>query len=123
MLLTNEQISLVENWIKALRSGEYKQGKGTLWNRFTNTFCCLGVECKVNGVPDKDIAGSFGPWYNRNELLGFIGYRPSKLQSERELFASMNDEENYTFNDIASVLEFYLEVVRIEDEIEKEMAA
>ena len=28
-------------WLKALRSGEYKQGEGALRNR--NRFCCLGV--------------------------------------------------------------------------------
>lgn len=30
-------------WLKALRSGKYKQGKGTLYDPTTKTFCCLGV--------------------------------------------------------------------------------
>jgi predicted nucleotidyltransferase len=30
-----------EKWINALRSGEYKQGKGCLYNG--ESFCCLGV--------------------------------------------------------------------------------
>lgn len=30
-------------WLKALRSDKYKQGKGTLYDPTTKTFCCLGV--------------------------------------------------------------------------------
>lgn len=30
-------------WLKALRSGEYSQTKGTLYNPVTCGFCCLGV--------------------------------------------------------------------------------
>lgn len=41
---------LKEKWVAALRSGEYKQGKNLLHNREDNTFCCLGVLCKVMGA-------------------------------------------------------------------------
>jgi hypothetical protein len=34
-------------WIKALRSGEYKQGKGQL-RSVENNFCCLGVLCNIH---------------------------------------------------------------------------
>jgi hypothetical protein len=34
-------------WVAALRSGEYKQGKGAL--RLNNKFCCLGVLCDLYG--------------------------------------------------------------------------
>jgi hypothetical protein len=33
-------------WIAALRSGEYKQGKGNLRD-MDNKFCCLGVLCDI----------------------------------------------------------------------------
>lgn len=33
-------------WIKALRSGKYKQGRGALRN-WDNTYCCLGVLCDL----------------------------------------------------------------------------
>lgn len=39
-----------EQWIKALRSGEYKQGIGQLHYRTKNgssQFCCLGVLCDL----------------------------------------------------------------------------
>jgi len=32
-------------WIEALRSGEYKQGRGAL--REWDKFCCLGVACEL----------------------------------------------------------------------------
>lgn len=36
---------LRDEWVKALRSGEYAQGKGTL--QFGSSFCCMGVLCEV----------------------------------------------------------------------------
>ena len=33
-------------WIKALRSGKYKQGRGAL-RKTDNTYCCLGVLCDL----------------------------------------------------------------------------
>ena len=35
----------VKRWVKALRSGEYKQGSGAL--RMGDEFCCLGVACDL----------------------------------------------------------------------------
>lgn len=34
-------------WLKALRSGDYVQGKNHLHNHLTNTYCCLGVLCDL----------------------------------------------------------------------------
>ena len=34
-----------KKWLKALRSGKYKQGMGTL--RIEDRFCCLGVLCDL----------------------------------------------------------------------------
>ena len=35
----------IEEWVEALRSGEYKQGGGKLRNG--DKFCCLGVACDL----------------------------------------------------------------------------
>lgn len=55
--------SLLKDWIKALRSRKYDQGRSRLHNPNTNTFCCLGVRCEVaiqHGVPlKKDITGKY----------------------------------------------------------------
>jgi hypothetical protein len=50
-----------QKWVKALRSGKYKQGEGRLKQK--DTFCCLGVLCdlyrKETGEPwEKDEYGS-----------------------------------------------------------------
>jgi hypothetical protein len=38
-------------WLAALRSGKYKQAKGTLQNE--NGYCCLGVACEILIPEDK----------------------------------------------------------------------
>ena len=38
-----------QKWVKALRSGEYKQGNGNLYKSDENCFCCLGVACLIAG--------------------------------------------------------------------------
>lgn len=35
----------MQKWVDALRSGEFKQGKGHL--RVNDTYCCLGVACEL----------------------------------------------------------------------------
>ena len=40
----NKQI--MKRWVKALRSGKYKQGKNWL-NAGNKKFCCLGVLCEI----------------------------------------------------------------------------
>ena len=34
-----------KKWVRALRSGKYKQGRE--WLRAGDTFCCLGVACEL----------------------------------------------------------------------------
>ena len=38
--------SIVKRWVKALRSGKYKQAESTLRD-LSNRMCCLGVLCDV----------------------------------------------------------------------------
>ena len=41
--------SLKKKWVKALCSGDYKQGVGKLWNAKNNGYCCLGVLAVLDG--------------------------------------------------------------------------
>ena len=41
---------LKAQWVAALLSGDYTQGRGELKTR-TGEFCCLGVYCDMTGVP------------------------------------------------------------------------
>lgn len=41
-------------WVKALRSGKYKQGKGQLFQKEDNQYCCLGVACVIQKIKPDD---------------------------------------------------------------------
>lgn len=67
---------LRDEWVKALRSGEYKQGIGHL--QIGHRFCCLGVLCVVSEKigfskvrrfdnSDPDLAGQVQGMYLRNQ--------------------------------------------------------
>ena len=47
MKTLNKKTTLTD-WVAALRSGKYKQQKGTL--RGSRGYCCIGVLCAINGV-------------------------------------------------------------------------
>jgi hypothetical protein len=46
----------IRKWVEALRSGEYRQGKGHLTvldsEEQERSYCCLGVACEISGVTD-----------------------------------------------------------------------
>ena len=45
-----------KQWVKALTSGKYRQGKVHLYKKSANRFCCLGVYLKeVEKVPTKEL--------------------------------------------------------------------
>ena len=59
-----------DEWLKALRSGEYAQGQGALQEdvQERQLHCCLGVLCVIQNRPKhRDIAG-------RTEFDGTTGY-------------------------------------------------
>jgi hypothetical protein len=91
--MTNKMDPILKaNWCKALRSGEYVQGQGTLRND-AGQYCCLGVLCVVAGLeldpsgnspvgskdsyqPIEPLVGdaSLNALYHRND--GICGQRP-----------------------------------------------
>lgn len=42
-------------WLKALRSGKFKQGRHTLFDPDTGGHCCLGVLCSIEGVSNRKL--------------------------------------------------------------------
>jgi hypothetical protein len=86
---------LKQKWVTALRSGEFKQGRGALEE--DGTFCCLGVLCRVTGRPTTHKNG--GPNRDRRplplELLNF---------EQQWRLTAMNDAGK-TFPEIASYIE------------------
>jgi hypothetical protein len=62
MDLTNKK-ELKRVWVEALRSGKYKQTKGTLHNLNNGGFCCLGVAADVWGLATPEKMGTFTLWH------------------------------------------------------------
>lgn len=122
-MLTTEQKERWNAWIAALRSGAFIQGKNNLKVQTEDGFrhCCLGVACELAqaaGCPieeDHDYSmhtfngyGSVLPeavrtWYGFTSDLPQVPYLDRK-----ESLACMNDYLNMTFDQIADVLEAYV---------------
>lgn len=102
-------------WVKALLSGRYKQGKGTL--RRDGRFCCLGVLCDLHakatgGKWKKEITDDYSyhgssatlpqvvaEWSGINDddpRLSRTGFRAAKLNDSGKDFNYIADRiENY----------------------------
>lgn len=100
---------LKAKWIAALRSGQYKQGKGALCSK--DTFCCLGVLAEVFGAQKQSDA--FGTIYLfETGVLTDIDYEwdmnvPEILLDEdnQDELTNMNDAEGKSFAEIADWIE------------------
>jgi hypothetical protein len=98
----NKQIR--NQWVAALRSGEYKQGKHLL--RSTgDRYCCFGVLCEVLGQ-EWELREGFNTKWSCN---GHSGWPPDVAAEEVgveyvDMLVSMNDEGR-TFLEIADYIE------------------
>lgn len=110
-----------QQWVAALRSGEYKQGAGAL-HRFSeagDTYCCLGVLCDLavkasvcRRYMDEDGIYHYGHASHNDTYLdssivewsGLDGYNP-KVEGRR--LAELNDK-GFTFDQIADLIEWGL---------------
>lgn len=116
-------------WMKALRSGRYKQTRAVLHD--ADGYCCLGVLCQVMGkrsVPgsgggreypgasiNEDDDGWFDERGNRRRQPRSKGMPPQDVCEAAELdvivvgdLANLNDEESMTFKEIADWIEVNL---------------
>lgn len=55
--MNEEQKENIREWIKVLRSGEYKQSSGEL--KGESGYCCLGVACMIHKIPYKERGHGF----------------------------------------------------------------
>ena len=103
-------------WVKALRSGDFKQGRKQLVNRVngSDVFCCLGVLCDLAGIPRPD--GQFVGHTENNtkatkaacDWVGLTSrggsYFPRQPHSGRTALWRRNDQ-GATFEQIARIIE------------------
>lgn len=101
------------DWVKALRSGKYKQGRGLLRND-NDGYCCLGVLCdlhsKVYNVDWKPYEAIYGFQYD-----GCGGGLPESVAiwsnlpvSAKHNLTDMNDFSGANFEAIADYIEMWL---------------
>lgn len=57
-------------WANALRSGDYKQGRGQLRTE-QNKFCCLGVLCNLHALAHPEIAAKQS---RKDSYLGSLSF-------------------------------------------------
>lgn len=101
-----------EKWLKALRSGKFKQGQSVLKDK--DKFCCLGVAARICHVPDEKFRSAAfieDDFVKRNEKT-IKKYLPKVLIGDTEnilidKLTSMNDSGK-SFNKIANWIEKYL---------------
>lgn len=100
-----------KRWLKALRSGKYKQTAGTLRDAYG--FCCLGVLCDVVAKHENKkwrrntFSGEMAnlPEYV-SELVGIEGSDPDiKYKYDFVALSYLNDSEGLDFNELADLIE------------------
>jgi hypothetical protein len=95
-------------WIAALRSGDYKQGRGQL-RTTRNKFCCLGVLCNIHAQEHPEIAEKQRA---PDRYMCHVGTLPNcvfewasiTIDYETRLI-DMNDTNGITFKQIAAWIE------------------
>jgi len=117
----NKQIK--QRWVAALRSGEYTQGRGKL-HKFCGSFCTLGVLVDL-AVQDKICEWGENDCCKENEILiddtrGYYELLPQRVIAWAGLDSDnprindgdncnsitwMNDEKEYSFSQIATLIE------------------
>jgi hypothetical protein len=102
-----------KKWVNALRSGNFQQGAGNLYDSDDNTYCCLGVagaicgipKAKLNGVGFLDTVSTVKKLAEKNKIPTIL------INSEDDALpthlAEMNDGLN-SFKKIAAYIERYL---------------
>ena len=105
--------SVAKDWVAALRSGKYKQGKPGQLKDSEGNYCCLGVLCEISGL---EYQGSNGTLPYSVQI--FSGLKSSNGRFDYSLnLADLNDnhfngfycpvtiKERYTFEEIADIIE------------------
>lgn len=119
----------LDEWIEALESGRYEQGRSVLKRRprtGSAKYCCIGVLCELDDeftwATDPNSGGWDGEliygWSNTSSIFstGIRHSLPPQLQAELHLgprasdaLVKMNDTYSFTFPEVAAVLRLHQE--------------
>lgn len=93
----------LNRWIKALKSGDFKQAHNELTNR-NEGFCCMGVLCEIEGLPKKSSNYKFPckdecnkVWHHFVPPAGWLGLTGEQINK----LAKLNDHWDWTLPQIA----------------------
>ena len=100
-----------EKWIKALRSGFYKQT--TCYLQVNDSYCCLGVACDVyeKETGNRLIPGGIGEnLEDHPEVKDWLGLNTNEGHFRLEngglsCLVDLNDVDQLTFEEIADIIE------------------
>jgi hypothetical protein len=112
-----------KDWLAALRSGKYKQGKIRL--RYGDNYCCLGIACEVAGmepiisgiVDDEPIYSYEGrTFFLMEKVMKYYGFKTScggfiDAGNCNQSLSLYNDDGGYNFVQIAQIAERYMEEI------------
>lgn len=77
-----------KQWVKALRSGRYRQARETLVNKSGTAFCCLGVLAKIQGCS----VAAIREQQNSSDAITLpTGFNARLPVATRQRLADMND--------------------------------
>ena len=102
----NETTQLFKDWIVALRSGRYPQGKDGL--NIEGMFCCLGVACDLEGrFPwvKGEIHGRYRYYGKNSTSLDHTTMTALGISNETEIEVMAMNDSGSTFAQIADYLE------------------
>jgi len=106
-----------DKWVKALRSGEYEQGRGCL--KKYDTYCCLGVLCDIHAKETGNEWESINDYeYSYFNSMGSLPFTVKKwagisstcIHANKNIkigLIAMNDDGK-PFTEIADIIEEYL---------------
>lgn len=101
-----------KRWVKALRSGEFQQGKGYLkllpfGRQKATRYCCLGVLCQIEGVRENHSfdAKSVNFGKSNTRLSDYMLRKIGLNESEMKNLMRMNDSGDKTFKQIAQYIQ------------------
>ena len=110
-----------KKWLKALRSGEYVQGRSRLVNK-NDEFCCMGVLCDLYAHEKGDhwVIWVDGNWALKGDDEGDFAFLPDCVMKWAEIesgnplvnegknkatLSYCNDTKRWSFNRIADLIE------------------
>lgn len=97
---------LKQRWVKALRSGRYKQASDALHYK-DGACCCLGVLCRISGVK-RELDGSGEGFNYDNNYYGLSDNLRKKFgvtKRQQNNLVALNDVREKNFKEIADYIE------------------